>query len=84
MKLGFGVVAKEWFFPSLIIQNLGKIIEHIHGIRYSDPTIEYIHKVRGDAAAADMLKRRGVASHYAPVGVLDFEMWESFVKEILE
>ncbi len=81
----YGTVLNGWLYPSLIIINLAKIIEHIHGITQSGiPTVKYIQNSRGDHLAADLLHTRATAAHFAYSHKVDFEMAMKYCADVIQ
>jgi len=80
----YGKVLNCWMYPSLIIQNLAKIVEHIHGVVQTGiPTTQYIKEMRGDIDAGELLRLRGYASHYNDARNLDYESVKDFTERLI-
>lgn len=80
----FGEVLNDWLYPSLIIINLAKVVEHIHGISQGgSPTVKYIRQNRGDQTAADLLQHRALAAHYAYSEKISFEVTREFCDSLI-
>jgi len=80
----YGKVLNKWMYPTLIVQNLAKIIEHIHGVTQTGiPTTQYIKETRGDTDAGELLRLRGYASHYNDAKNVDYESVKDFTDKLL-
>jgi len=85
LQLDFGTTLNQWMYPSLIIQHLAKIIEHIHGVTQTGtPTTEYIKNTRGDKEAGELLKERGFASHYNEAKTINYDSATSFIENLVK
>jgi CheY-like chemotaxis protein len=77
-------VLNIWMYPTLIIQNLAKIIEYIHGVTQTGiPTTHYIKETRGDVDAGELLRIRGYASHYNDAKNVDYESVKDFTVRLV-
>lgn len=84
VQLDFGNKLNQWMYPSLIIQHLAKIIEHIHGVTQTGiPSTEYIKNTRGDKDAGELLKERGFASHYNDAKTINYNTATGFIEKLL-
>lgn len=75
-------VWNEWFYASLIIQNLGKIVEKLHynGAEVGVKCIEY----REDVLGKQLFIKRNEASHIAKVGILTMKDAKDYMKSLLD
>ncbi len=81
----FGNALNQWMYPSLIIQHLAKIVEHIHGVTQTGiPTTEYIKNTRGDKDAGELIKERGFSSHYNDAKTINNNSATGFVENLLK
>lgn len=76
------LIWNEWFYASLIIQNLGKIIElfHFMGAEPNVRTMEY----RGDRYGVQLYKKRNEASHIEKVVKLSIQDAKFYMTNILD
>lgn len=76
------VIFNEWFYASLIIQNLGKIIEKLH---YSGAEVSaVIMNYREDFCGKQLFLKRHEASHIELTKKLNEEDAKNYMKEIFE
>lgn len=87
MENGYYHEKEEWFYPSLIIQQLGKCIEVIHGFESLaklnvNPTIKVLN-IRCDASGISLYQKRGDSSHINKAKSLMYEDVEKFIKQMI-
>lgn len=82
MKNTSSHVWNEWFYASLIIQNLGKIVEKLHynGAEVGVRCIEY----REDIFGKQLFIKRNEASHIEKVGFLTIKDAKEYMKLLLD
>ena len=83
----------NWFYPSLIVQQLGKVIESIHGFdnltrtfrrnRKNGPN-SMVFDYRKDTQGKDLYMKRNEVSHIAAVDKVDFDFLKEFVTEFID
>jgi CheY-like chemotaxis protein len=70
-----------WVIPSLIVQNLGKILEIVHNSEGRGTTDRM--ETRGDVEGAKLYQLRGEASHFRASQYITWEKAENYLKRIL-
>jgi hypothetical protein len=82
MKHTNSLVGNEWFYASLIIQNLGKIVEKLHynGAEVGVQCIGF----REDVLGKQLFIKRNEASHIAIVGSLTMKEAKDYMKSLLD
>jgi CheY-like chemotaxis protein len=82
-----------WFYPSLIIQQLGKVVEHIHGFddlaktlrrKRKSPPNSRVLDYRKDKKGKDLYRRRNEVSHIAAVVKVDMDFLKEFLAEFFD
>lgn len=72
----------EWFYASLVIQNLGKVVEKLH--YHKDIEVgAYVIKSRQDHCGLDLFLKRNEASHIAPVVILKEPDAKKYMKDVI-
>ncbi len=83
----------NWFYPSLIVQQLGKVIEYIHGFdgltrifrrnKKNDPN-SMVLDYRKDTEGKDLYKKRNEVSHIAAVDKVDIDFLKEFLTAFID
>ncbi|MEX0813704.1 MAG: response regulator [Chitinophagales bacterium] len=88
MGNGFYEEEEEWFYPSLIIQQLGKCLEIIHGFESLaamkvKPTIKVLYE-REDKLGKSLYRKRGDASHINKAKNLQYDNVKEFINNMVK